>query len=299
MALKIYREFFSEAKKLRNLYLERVSERRRLTPERFVWDYWHIEEQYSLLRTPASQYFPEKLYKQFHSKLTHFAQETFGCAQISTPWLSCYIDGCYQNLHSDVMQGPWAYVYSLTDWKQRSFTGGETVLLRDEILRFWEKPFWRNGLEMDRVVEKIPAHFNQLLVFDPRVPHGVNRLNGSRDPAMGRLVIHGWFMDPCPFVVGGLQKEKKLSEFLRLDLGQSLLPLLERTELSGFLSLKLHVTRGGLVQKIIPLASSLQNLPGSTGSPESFVRSLRKILSDTQFPRTSTASQLTLPFYFE
>ena len=39
-------------------------------------------------------------------------------------------------------------------------------------------------------------------MFDPRIPHGVREVTGTRDPREGRLVIHGWFVQPRPFVVG-------------------------------------------------------------------------------------------------
>lgn len=31
----------------------------------------------------------------------------------------------------------------------------------------------------------------QLSVFDPRFPHGVRPVSGTRDPQQGRLVLHG------------------------------------------------------------------------------------------------------------
>lgn len=46
--------------------------------------------------------------------------------------------------------------------------------------------------------------FNQLTVDDPRFPHGVTEVKGTRDPLKARLVIHGWFVEPRPYVVGGL-----------------------------------------------------------------------------------------------
>ena len=33
---------------------------RRTHAYRFVWDYWHVPNQYTLLRTPAADYFPER-----------------------------------------------------------------------------------------------------------------------------------------------------------------------------------------------------------------------------------------------
>jgi len=41
-------------------------------------------------------------------------------------------------------------------------------------------------------------------VFDPRIPHGVRTVTGTHDPREGRLVIHGWFVQPRPFIRGPL-----------------------------------------------------------------------------------------------
>ncbi len=37
------------------------------TGDRFVWDYWHVPNQYTLLRTPADQFFPEDTYRRAHT----------------------------------------------------------------------------------------------------------------------------------------------------------------------------------------------------------------------------------------
>jgi len=56
-------------------------------------------------------------------------------------------------------------------------------------------------------VRAIEPRFNRLVVFDPRIPHGVREVTGTRDPREGRLVIHGWFVQPRPFVVGGSARQ--------------------------------------------------------------------------------------------
>ncbi len=49
------------------------------------------------------------------------------------PWLSFYIDGCEQRMHTDSWHGPFAYVLSLTEWDKREFTGGETFILAPQV----------------------------------------------------------------------------------------------------------------------------------------------------------------------
>ena len=48
----------------------------------------------------------------------------------------------------------------------------------------------------------IPPLFNQLTVFDPRIPHGVRLVEGTHDPLHARVVLHGWFTQPSPFISG-------------------------------------------------------------------------------------------------
>lgn len=73
------------------------------TGERFVWDYWHVPDQYTLLRTPADQFFPEEQYQQLEDALLDYGEEQLGCRGISPIWLSYYVDGCRQVQHSTLL----------------------------------------------------------------------------------------------------------------------------------------------------------------------------------------------------
>ena len=52
-------------------------------------------------------------------------------------------------------------------------------------------------------ITRVEPLFNQLTIFDGRIPHGVRQVEGTRDPLLGRLVLHGWFTQPSPFFAGG------------------------------------------------------------------------------------------------
>jgi len=132
------KNFYSDAKKMRGVFEDRFKDPRNTDSQRFVWDYWHVPDQYTLVRTPAYYYFPQKMYEAFHQYLVDWGRQNLGCHDISAPWLSYYVDGCKQELHSDVPHGPWAYVFSLTPWKNRTFSGGETLLLRPSVLNYWQ-----------------------------------------------------------------------------------------------------------------------------------------------------------------
>src|SRR5262249_9599720 len=194
----------AEARVLRRAFDERFAEPRSTRADRFVWDWWHVPGQYTALRTPAWTYFPRRVYEQFHRRLVAWGRETLGCHDISPPWLSLYIDGCRQELHGDLPPGPFAFVYSLTNWTKRKFAGGETLMLRDEVLDFWHDFLSVRSVEEQELVRAIEPRLDRLTVFDPRTPHGVRTVTGTRDPREGRLVIHGWFVQPRPFIRGPL-----------------------------------------------------------------------------------------------
>jgi hypothetical protein len=189
---------------LRAVFDAHFDDPRRTHEYRFVWDYWHVPNQYTLLRTPAADYFPKQDFAALERRLRLYAKDELGCAGVTPVWLSCYVEGMRQELHADVPHGPWAFVLSLTHWDERTWTGGETLILKPQTLDYW------SNFDADAVVERAslasltPPKFNRLLVFDPRLPHGVPVVEGVRDPKQGRLVLHGWFNEPEPSLRGAL-----------------------------------------------------------------------------------------------
>ncbi len=101
---------------MRDVFDDRLGNLRGAPPERFVWDYWHVADQYTYIRTFADEFFPPELYRRFLDRLLAWGRENLSCTKIVRPWLSYYVDGCRQEMHADVPHGPWAYVFSLTNW---------------------------------------------------------------------------------------------------------------------------------------------------------------------------------------
>lgn len=158
-------------------------------PEHQVWDYWHVPEQYTYLRTQPAKVLGPELVQAFTQQLRHFALTRLGLSTVTHPLLSLYVDGCRQGLHNDAANGSMAYVHSLTRWESRRFEGGETQV-------FHQVDYWRDGLYRQpgagtRYFELIPSLFNRLVLFDDRLAHAVPELHGSMDPRQGRLVLHG------------------------------------------------------------------------------------------------------------
>jgi hypothetical protein len=294
----IHKNFYSDYRKLRGEFESNFRDSKSTHQKRFVWDFWYDEDQYHLIRTPAFYYFNKKNYRDFHSYLVQWGRENLGCHDISPPWLSYYVDGCYQNLHSDVPHGPWAFVYSLTPEK-KSFRGGETLILKPETLDYW--PQFSDSEPRDyayhNFVERIPSQMNQLLIFDPRFPHGVTEVKGTRDPLKSRLVVHGWFVNPRPYVTGGLktaQVERGMREALRV-LSEELSRI---GLLNGALSVRLKIGRGGEVTDYRALTDTLISVEKSPADVLYLQKQLKNIFKSIKFPDSKLASQVTIPLVF-
>jgi 2OG-Fe(II) oxygenase superfamily len=289
--------FAPEAKPLRAVFDERFADPRSTRGDRFVWDWWHVPGQYTALRTPAWTYFPRQLYSSFHNRLVAWGRETLGCHDVSPPWLSLYIDGCRQELHGDLPHGPWAFVYSLTNWRTRSFAGGETMLLRDEVLDFWHDFRSVRAVEEHELIRTIEPKFDRLSVFDPRIPHGVRRVSGTQDPREGRLVIHGWFVQPRPFVRGPLPV--RVLEARIAELGGTLGALLGDLPIAGMLSFSFGVDRAGRVVGLQILSDTTRVPVGDEAARKRLIRELKKSVAGWTLGKQRGPSRVTLPIVFE
>jgi hypothetical protein len=171
-----------------------------------VWNFWFVPQVYTYLRTQPEKVIQRASVERFMGMLRGWSTETLGLARISWPYLSLYINGCRQGLHNDARNGRFAFVYSLTRNERRS-TGGETLVLRRG------DPFLRNLREASAhtaFYELVEPRFNRLVVFDDRLVHGVQLVEGSMDPAEGRFVLHGHIEEAGPIVAGPLLPEQVL-----------------------------------------------------------------------------------------
>ena len=291
-------QFYPKAKELRAVYDRRMANPKEGHAERFVWDYWHVPDQYTLLRTPAYNYFPEEDFKKFEEFLIEWGQKNLGCFGISPTWLSCYVDGCKQDFHADLPHGPWAFVFSLCDWQNRNFRGGETFLLKPQILNFWHNMDNFDGLEKNQVLENIEPEFNRLTVFDPRYPHGVHEVRGSKDPREGRLVIHGWFTEPRPFIDGSLSEEE-VSDALNDQLPELFEKLDQVGPHNGLASFSFDISPLGKVEKLKSLSQTVIPTSPPSISSEEVKQMISKYLLEMSFPQSAETTHVTLPIVFE
>ncbi len=286
--------FYKDAKVLRNYFNETFQNPLEAKQARFCWDYWNVKNQYRLLRTPAESFFPEKIFQPFLSHLLTWGRENLGCQMISHPWLSSYIDGSYQNLHSDVPHGPFSFVYSLTPWNTRKFSGGETLVAKPKLLRYFSELEANDSHEEKHLFTRIAPKFNQLTLFDPRYPHGVDRVNGVEDVLDSRLVIHGWFTEPRPMLEGSLSV-KKVS--LGMDeLAESISAILAPTSYRGLLTVRFKIEKNGSIGNITVLTSHLVDALGNT-IPKTLLKKSLKV-SHVRFPSASSTTIITLPLQY-
>lgn len=289
--------FSKSASSLRTFFEKQFSDPLKTHEKRFVWDYWNVPNEYRLIRTPAYYYFPKKLYQEFHSQLVQWGRQNLGCHDISPPWLSYYVEGCRQQVHSDVPHGPWAFVFSLSP-KDFIFSGGETFLLKPEVLDYWSQAKYAKSRSPDSFLEKISPEFNRLVVFDPRIPHGVTEVRGVEDPREARLVIHGWFVEPRPYVVGALSTEQ-VAEVLNPFLQSLGSVLQEISEIWGTLSLEVKILREGKVSSVRWLTNTLISTAHQSQEVSLLEKTIFKGIKNLKFPKGKKNSTLVVPLLFK
>lgn len=297
-SVMIVDQFAPECAELRSHFDKRFADPRVADGGRFVWDLWNVPGQYTALRTPAWMYFPKKTYTALHKKLVLWGREHLGCHDISPPWMSCYVNGCSQQLHGDLPHGPWAFVLSLTPWKTRNFQGGETLMLRDEVLDFWSAFTSIRSIEEPDVLRTIEPEFARLTVFDPRIPHGVREVRGSMDPREGRLVIHGWFVQPRPYIAGPVNDRALQSNMQALEkvIHEQLSAGLS---VAGLLSVRVEVKASGELQAVKLLSDTTRTVRTEEEARVAFVRKVVTAIRRWKFPKQKAEAKLTIPFVFE
>jgi hypothetical protein len=208
-----------------------------------VWNYWFVPDSYTYLRTAPEKIIERARVDAFHSALREWSVAMLGMANVTWPYLSLYVSGCRQNWHNDSLNGRFGFVYSLTRDERRTI-GGET-LVRHEIDPFRARLASAGaGREFYRAIE---PRFNRLIVFDDRLPHSVERVDGSMDPVEGRFVLHGHLREAGTIVMGALSGEMITESLLALlrQIGDE--SSAEAALYNGPLMLRLTIAAGGAV----------------------------------------------------
>eukprot|EP00957_Ditylum_brightwellii_P166695 12689770-Ditylum_brightwellii.AAC.1 len=222
------------------------------------------QTQYSLKRIQASTLFNDTTYEALINDITSLAN-TIGCTSTTPPWTSIYINGDSQNFHSDATHGPMAWTYSLTLDEHYSsyFTGGETIMMKPNMLDYWRNYDCQKGLEAPSIIRYLPPKFGRFVAFDGRVPHGVNKVHGTNDPRKARIMIHGWFAEPQTIWFGDFEEEATQQEKANLILEQALNPLItalgsgEIGRVLGYLAIRINISPDGSVDSIQSVCDTL------------------------------------------
>jgi 2-oxoglutarate-Fe(II)-dependent oxygenase superfamily protein len=165
-----------------------------------VWNYWFVPDMYTYLRTAPEKVVDRDRIEAFHNALCDWSIAMLGMPKVTWPYLSLYVSGCRQGWHNDTRNGRFAFVYSLTR-NERQTIGGETMVQRD-VDPF--RAYLTRAAAGHSFYDTIEPKFNRLIVFDDRLPHAVERIDGSMDPTEGRFVLHGHLSEGGTIIEGPL-----------------------------------------------------------------------------------------------
>lgn len=290
-----------------------------------------------MLRTPCASYFSpgaddnSNLFEDLTDMITEFGQRQLGMNAVTPPWMSCYVDGHEQRLHTDSTHGPWAFVLSLTPddcVTALEDGGGDTLIMNPSVLDYW-RGYDGFAREEGDLFQSVRPQMGRIIAFDPRLPHGVRQVRGPRHMSRGRLVIHGWFSEPTPFFYGGLAVsnnpeeggealEEAAASVLDGALSVAMGSISSLGRLTGCLSARVTVCgKTGKVTGVDALCDTLvvdpddfQGIIGYTENDEPITEDARAdvllalhgALSSAKFPvplSGTNDTEITVPFIFE
>ncbi len=259
-----------------------------------VWNYWFVPDSYTYLRTAPEKVIERARIEAFHNALRDWSIAILGMAKVTWPYLSLYVSGCRQNWHNDSVNGRFGFVYSLTRDERRTI-GGET-LVRKEIDPF-RAHLARPGAGRE-FYQAIEPRFNRLVIFDDRLPHSVERVEGSMDPVEGRFVLHGHLSEGGTLVAGALTEDKIAGPLLQL-LGQIREELSAEVALyNGALILRLTIAASGAVAACQVLVDRVIHPDPGHVEWESLREKLVRRFEGLRFPPAGAETMLIQPLLF-
>jgi Rps23 Pro-64 3,4-dihydroxylase Tpa1-like proline 4-hydroxylase len=259
-----------------------------------VWNYWFVPELYTYLRTNPEKVIARPSVDGFMQALREWSVENLGMGRVTWPYLSLYVSGCRQGWHNDATNGRFAFVYSLTR-DQRATTGGDTLVMRegDPLRRNMKRPAAGRTL-----FAAVPPKFNRLVIFDDRVPHAVERVDGVMDPVEGRFVLHGHLSEAGPSVSGARPAEQLNAPLNGVLTKFTAAAGVRLAHYQGPLSLRLTVDAAGLVAECDVMVDRVLHPDPADTAWETLREELCEQLEATRFPPASGASTVILPVMF-
>jgi Rps23 Pro-64 3,4-dihydroxylase Tpa1-like proline 4-hydroxylase len=258
-----------------------------------VWNYWFVPELYTYLRTTPEKVIRRDRVEGFMDALRTWSTDSLGLGDVTWPYLSLYVGGCRQVLHNDARNGRFAFVYSLTR-DQRRTVGGETIVFREE------DPFRGKLAEASAgqsFYDTIAPKFNRLIVFDDRLPHGVERIEGSMDPVEGRLVLHGHLAE-TGIIDGALPTEMVEEALVTLIADFEARYLAHIALYHGLVVLRFAVSPAGSVATCEILVDRVIHADPGHSEWEALRGEIVTRVKSLKFPPAEGETTVTLPFSF-
>lgn len=285
--------FFEEAEAVRAGFEKHFSNPGHHTLDHQIWNYWYVPEAYTYLRTMPDKILPKDLADRFVQWVNVWAMANLGLSSPHMPFVSVYVNGCGQALHNDALNGQLGWVYSITRWNERNFVGGETILFRPE--NYWETNRIKTSGAGTAFYDKVPSLFNQLVIFDDRVIHGVEPIHGTMDPMEGRVVIHGHMKAEAAILTGMLKPDlvfKTLAPTM-----EKVIALAKDAEdfFHGFATVRLMIETSGDVSAMKVLCDRILPLSSDKSRLEPFRQEVKRLLTSVMFPPATGPSEVTLP----
>jgi 2OG-Fe(II) oxygenase superfamily len=256
-----------------------------------VWNYWFVPDLYTYLRTSPERIIGAASLENFVRVLRAWSGEALGLGEVTWPYLSLYVGGCRQSLHNDSENGRFAFVYSLTR-NRRTTTGGETIILNEGDL------FRANVADAQAgtgLFTPIAPRFNRLVVFDDRMPHGVERVDGSMDPTEGRIVLHGHLRDRGCIVSGALSEQQVREVVIEAILAFSAEALARIRLYHGPVVFRLAISPAGKVEACRVLLDRVTASDNTDSGWTLMQRSLQRKLMGLRFPAAPGPTTLIQP----
>jgi hypothetical protein len=125
-------------------------------------------------------------------------------------------------------------------------------------------------------------------------------VTGTRDPREGRLVIHGWFVQPRPFVRGPLPS--RLLTQRAKELGGQIGDWLDEVgdiAIAGLLAVAFGVDRRGKVGRVHVLSDTTRVPKADERARTQLLRKIEAAIGAWTFGAQRAPSAVTLPLVFE
>jgi hypothetical protein len=144
----------------------------------------------------------------------------------------------------------------------------------------------------------VEPRFNRLLIFDDRLPHAVQAVEGNMDPLEGRVVLHGHLEEAGPIVCGPLPRDavREIGAALAREYSTALGNAV--SSYHGPAVVRFTVRPDGAVSECGLLLDRVKRLRGEGPSAPEMLAELVRRVAQLRFPSAKAESAVTLPFGF-